>query len=101
MDRRILASVAADGDHGLARLGGPLLSSHPDRLDTGVGEDTHECEISLQVPGDQLSGDTTRTVRPEHVDLDHALAFGVTEDVAAGQDQRLPLPAVDDRPGAP
>ena len=101
VDRRILAAVAAHRHDGLARGGRALRAAHTGRLDRHVGKDAHERKIALEIPRDELAGEPAWRARAEEIDLDHPLAVGITEDVAAGEDQRFPLPAIDHRAGAP
>jgi len=55
----------------------------------------------IDIPGHDLPGDAPRRTGGEEVDGHHSLAGGVSENVAAGENQGFPLPAVDHGAGAP
>ena len=96
MDRRIVATVAANRHHGCPRLRAVISTADTDRFDLPIGEDAHQREVAFEIPRDDLTCDTPRAVWAEQVDLHSALPLGITEDVSAGEDQRLALTAVDD-----
>jgi len=101
VERGIGAAVAADGHHRLAGLGRAFHRADPDRVDLHVGEDAHERQVALQIPGDHLTGDAPGPAWGKQIDLNPARSFGIAKDVAAGQDQGLALPAVDHGARAP
>ena len=75
VDRRILAAVAADGDDGRADGCGTVGAPDADGIDRRLGENAHQREVALQVPGDHLSGNAPRALRTEEIDFDAALAL--------------------------
>ena len=100
MDRRIVASVAADCHDGCTWLRAVVDTADTDRFDLPIGEDAHQREIAFEIPGDDLARHAPRTVRAEQVDLHPALPLRIAKNVAAGENQRFALTAVDHGPGA-
>jgi hypothetical protein len=101
MHGRVSPAITPDGDNRLTNFSRTTDATDWDRVNRGLSEDTHQSKVAVEIVGHHLPGNTASCRVTKEVDLDPARAGRVSEDVSAGKNQRLTLPAVDYRAGAP
>ena len=97
----IVAVVAADARHRIAGTDRIARRGDAGNHHRTLRPEGHQSDVAFQVVGHQPAGHADGRRRTEDVDFDLARAFGVAEEVSAGEHEGLAAgPGVDDRAAA-